>query len=105
MKVMDKDEVAENELEIVRRLNHENVVKYFDHFDFTVGNNYGHQELKMCIISEFCEQGDLANQIKIQRGAKRKFAEKVIFKWMIDATCGLKYLHSNRVIHRDIKPQ
>jgi len=55
MKLMDNDEVAENELEVIMRVNNENVVKYFDHFELTIRNERDLQEHKLCIITEYCE--------------------------------------------------
>jgi len=55
MKLMDNDKVAENELEVIMRVNNENVVKYFDHFELTIRNERDLQELKLCIITEYCE--------------------------------------------------
>lgn len=41
---------AQNELKLMKQINHENIIKYFDHFD---DECYGADYL--CIISEFCQ--------------------------------------------------
>jgi serine/threonine protein kinase len=48
---MDKDKTSINELNVIIKLNHENVVKYFDHFELAVAN----KTLSfICIITEYC---------------------------------------------------
>lgn len=51
MKVLEKSNPsAENELAVLFRISHENILKYFDHFD--------HEERGVdciCIITEYCE--------------------------------------------------
>lgn len=57
MKIMDLNEMAQNETHILTQLNHENVVKYFEHFELDTGsysNHYSNQ-FKLCIVTEFCE--------------------------------------------------
>ena len=53
--MMDRDEIAENELNVLTRLNHENVVKYFAHFEFSVRGSTGNKKIKLAILTEFCE--------------------------------------------------
>lgn len=56
MKIMDLNEVAQKEMEILKSLNHPNVVKYFDHFEIVMGSNMSeNKQLKLCIVTEFCE--------------------------------------------------
>lgn len=55
MKIMDRDEIADNELIILSRLDHENVVKYYTHFDFNVKDNRGNKRTKLAILTEYCE--------------------------------------------------
>lgn len=52
MKMLDLNEMAQNETEILTRLNHENIVKYLDHFEV---ENQNYREIKLCIVTEFCE--------------------------------------------------
>ena len=53
MKIIKNDyeinETAQNELILIKRINHENIIRYFDNFeDKFYGMNY------LCIICEFC---------------------------------------------------
>ena len=42
--------IAQNELRLMKQINHENIIKYFDHFDQECfDTDY------LCIISEFCQ--------------------------------------------------
>ena len=55
MKLIDRDELADNELDVLTRLDHENVVKYYSHFDFSVNGITGNRKIKLSILIEFCE--------------------------------------------------
>ena len=44
------DEEVENELVTLRSINHENIVKYYEHFDGEIDDLY-----HTCIILEYCE--------------------------------------------------
>ena len=51
MKIMDQMDLStENELEMFLNVNHENIVRYFDHFHIRIGDD-NHTFL----ITEFCE--------------------------------------------------
>ena len=51
MKIMDElDSATENELEMFSKINHENIVRYFDHFHLNIGDD-NHTFL----ITEYCE--------------------------------------------------
>ena len=51
MKIMDKlDSSTINELELFSEINHENIVRYFDHFYKQIG-----EENKTFLITEYCE--------------------------------------------------
>ena len=50
MKVMNKlDPSAENEFSLMWRINHENILKYYEHFDHEIrGKDY------TCVVIEYC---------------------------------------------------
>ena len=56
MKIMDQsDSSTLNELELFSEINHNNIVRYFDHFHRRIGSQY-----QTFLITEYCE----VNRIK-----------------------------------------
>ncbi|KAI1814607.1 Pkinase-domain-containing protein [Poronia punctata] len=86
------DQKVENEMKIMQRVHHANIVQYIEHFDWDA-----HQFI---IIMEYVAGGDLGKFIQ-QHGAIAEPHVKVIAEQLVDA---LGYLHENRITHRDVKP-
>ena len=82
----------ESEILIMRDYIHVNVVRLFE--NMTSGRN-------IYLILEFCPGGDLTKYIK----KSHHLSEGVSRNFMLQLIDGLTFLHTNRVIHRDIKPQ
>ena len=83
---------AINEVTILSKLDHPNVVKYYDSFI---------EKNMLNIIMEYCENGDLSNLLKAQYG--RPLPENKIWKFFIEMCLGLDYIHKKKILHRDIK--
>lgn len=89
-------EATKNEVDLLKKLNHPNIVRYIDSF-------LSKNKESLCISMEYCDGGDLATQIK---NAKRNlFNESKILHWFVQIALGLHYMHTNRVLHRDLKTQ
>lgn len=89
-------EATKVEVDLLRRLNHPNIVRYID--SFLSKNNES-----LCIAMEYCDGGDLASQIKAAR--RKLFSEDKVLHWFVQIALGLHYMHSNKVLHRDLKTQ
>ncbi|ELP89376.1 protein kinase domain containing protein, partial [Entamoeba invadens IP1] len=57
---------------------------------------------KTCMVTEFAQYGSLQDLIKHK--TSKEIDMKLRVKYMIDAAKGISYLHTNGILHRDIKP-
>ena len=93
-----KEKYYTNEIELLKKLDHPNIVKYYK--SFTENNN-------LYIIMEYFDNGDLLDYIKALKfdNGKKDRNKGEIWNILYQCMSGLNYLHSTGVIHRDIKPQ
>ncbi|CAI5504924.1 unnamed protein product [Closterium sp. Naga37s-1] len=83
--------VASTATDILRKLKHENIIEMLDAFE---------TPQEFCVVTEFA-QGELFEILQNDQ-ALPEAQVQVIAKQLVRA---LYYLHSNRIIHRDMKPQ
>ena len=76
------------EAQILQNAKHSNIIKYFGAFP---------QNHKFYIVMEFADKGTLANQ-------NMDWNEKRIWEFLTQMASALNYLHQERIIHRDVKP-
>ena len=81
-----------SEISIHRSLNHEKVVKFYDYYE-DVESVY--------IILEYCPNQTL-NEF-LRKRSSRRMAEPEAMFYIYDLIAALKYLHKNRILHRDLK--
>ena len=105
-------ENAIKEIAILKKTNHPNIIRLYEIL-------YCNKNQKIYLILEYCEHGDLVEYneetgkfeinkyVKNSRREKNNedyFSDKEILKFYKDIISGLYYLHSNGIIHHDIKP-
>lgn len=83
------DRFVFNEINIHKRLQHRHIVQFIDTFNDTY-NIY--------IIQSYCGQMSLK-----ELQAQRKIAQSEVKHFMVQIFCGIRYMHSVGVIHRDLK--
>ena len=81
-----------NEVKILASLDSPYIVKYYDSFV---------EDKKLHIVMEYCDKGDLSQAIRNQMG--RFLPENKIWKFFIQMCLGLEFIHSKKILHRDIK--
>ncbi|XP_044012535.1 serine/threonine-protein kinase mig-15 isoform X17 [Aphidius gifuensis] len=105
IKVMDvtEDEEEEIKLEInvlKKYSNHRNIATYYGAF---VKKSPPGKDDQLWLVMEYCGAGSVTDLVKSTKGQSLK--EEWIAYISREILRGLSYLHSNKVIHRDIKGQ
>ena len=89
-------EAALNEIRILAMLSHPNIIGYKDAF-------YDEKSKTLNVIMEYADDGDISHKIEENLKRRLRFDESTIWEWIIQLLKGLKYLHDNNIMHRDLK--
>lgn len=92
---VDLDSIK-NEALILKTINNENIVKFYDSFFF---NN------SFYLIMEYCGNSDLKSFINKHKN-KNQLISEIVINVIIKGLCnGIKAIHDKKLIHRDLKPE
>ena len=91
-----KVQSAQNEALILSKLSCKYIVKYY--------NSFIDDEYNLNIIMEYCDSGDLNSFISNLKKENKYLTEEEIWRFFIQISLGLAYIHSKNILHRDLKP-
>ncbi|XP_075162453.1 mitogen-activated protein kinase kinase kinase 13 wallenda isoform X2 [Haematobia irritans] len=83
-------DAKETDIKHLRKLDHENIIKF---------KGVCTQSPVYCIIMEFCPYGPLQNILK----EEEIMLPSRLVSWSKQIALGMQYLHSHKIIHRDLK--
>ncbi|XP_054027285.1 serine/threonine-protein kinase Nek11 [Dryobates pubescens] len=90
----DETVEANLEAELLSRLEHPAILKF--HTSFLEQDSF-------CIVTEYCEGGDLDSKIQEYKESGKIFPQRQILDWFIQLLLGVSYMHERRILHRDLK--
>lgn len=98
------------EVSVWHKLDHPNVTKFIGATmgaaDLTILTDNGHVGMPRnmcCVVVEYLPGGTLKSYLIKNR--RRKLAFKVVIQLALDLARGLSYLHSKKIVHRDVKTE
>ena len=99
--IMDKlkkkeQENSLNEVRILASIRHPNIIGYKEAF-------WDENSQSINIVMEYANEGDLQHKIEQYKKENRFFEENIIWSYSIQMVEGLKALHDEKIMHRDLK--
>uniref|UniRef100_A0A8D2J6N1 Serine/threonine-protein kinase DCLK2 n=1 Tax=Varanus komodoensis TaxID=61221 RepID=A0A8D2J6N1_VARKO len=91
-KCCGKEHLIENEVSILRRVKHPNIIMLIEEMDTT---------MELYLVMELVKGGDLFDAIT----SSTKYTERDGSAMVYNLASALKYLHGLSIVHRDIKPE
>ncbi|NWZ64412.1 NEK11 kinase, partial [Acrocephalus arundinaceus] len=85
---------ANLEAQLLSKLDHPAIVKFYASFV---------ERDSFCIITEYCEGGDLDCKIQEYKDSGKIFTPSQVIDWFIQLLLGVNYMHERRILHRDLK--
>ena len=95
--IKDKNLVEKclQEVNLLKRVNHPNIIKYLNSFIF---------QNELYIAVEWADKGDVKRLIKKYKQEGDEIDERKVIEYTREIAAGLNHMHEQRVIHRDLKP-
>ncbi len=104
MKIMNRKMIIQSkmanfrrEVEIMKKLNHPNVIRLHEVLDDPKVN-------KVYMVLEYLKRGDLSKAFGSQSTNSQPINDKQLWDISRQIMRGLSYLHSNDILHNDLKP-
>jgi NIMA (never in mitosis gene a)-related kinase len=95
--IKDKNLVEKclQEVNLLKRVNHPNIIKYLDSFIY---------QNELYIAVEWADKGDVKRLIKKYKQEGDEIDERKVIEYTREIAAGLNHMHEQRIIHRDLKP-
>ncbi|XP_036404432.1 NIMA-related kinase 12 [Megalops cyprinoides] len=88
-------EAVLQEAEILRKLKHPHIVACNNTF-------FDQKDEVIFIVMDYCDGGTLDDRVK-DRKEEEYFTEHVVMGWFVQVAMAVNYIHSTKILHRDIK--
>ena len=92
MHLIDQLDAIEQEIAILQKLDHPNIVNYFETYD---------DKKYLYLVMEHVKGMELFEKIE----KETNFNEKTAAKYMLQMFKAINHLHAQGIVHRDIKPE
>ncbi|KAL9652529.1 hypothetical protein ABK040_000099 [Willaertia magna] len=101
----DPEEIqnTRNDLNVLLTLKQENIVNHYDIFE-EKKKGIMQEQTVFYIVMEYCDGGSLEMEITKRKKEQRPFEVEIVRLWTKQMCQCLNYMHSEKLVHRDLKP-